>query len=119
MVNSKHTPGPWAFTDAMYGIDNMRVNGVIDAAGNGVANCGFDYGNRRESIANAQLIAAAPDMLAALEQAAYVDDLVKEIAALIDGKGPTKAQLDDLDWQRIKRDEMRAAAIAKAKGGAT
>lgn len=103
MENSKHTPGPWAFTDAMYGIDNMRVNGVIDAAGNGVANCGFDYGNRGESIANAQLIAAAPDMLAALHYAARFVE-----ASFC---GASAAEIERLG-------DMTRAAIAKAEGRA-
>ena len=60
-----HTQGPWSYTADMYGLDNMRVFGVNDATGNGVANCGYD--GKGESMVNARLIAAAPDMLAALE----------------------------------------------------
>jgi hypothetical protein len=85
----------------MYGLDNMRVFGVNDATGNGVANCGYDQ--RGESMANARLIAAAPDLLAALEwwQAQMRDDSCDDMGALLD--------------------EMSAkahAAIAKAKGEA-
>ena len=96
-----HTQGPWSYTADMYGLDNMRVFGVNDATGNGVANCGYDQ--RGESMANARLIAAAPDLLAALEwwQAQMRDDSCDDMGALLD--------------------EMSAkahAAIAKAKGEA-
>jgi len=63
MTQTTHTPGPWAFTDEMYGLDHMRVYGVNDHSGQGVANCG--YGDSGEAQANARLIAAAPDLLAA------------------------------------------------------
>jgi hypothetical protein len=45
-------------------IDDYRE---ADARGNGIANCGYD--ERGECEVNARLIAAAPDMLAALERA--------------------------------------------------
>lgn len=62
-----HTAGPWSFTADMYGLHNMRVFGAADARGNGIANCGYD--ERGECEANARLIAAAPDLLAALTEA--------------------------------------------------
>jgi hypothetical protein len=65
-MSAPHTPGPWLFTAEMYGLDNMRVFGVNDATGNGVANCGHD--GRGQCEANARLIAAAPDLLAALQE---------------------------------------------------
>lgn len=87
-----HTPGPWSFTADMYGLHNMRVFGAADARGNGIANCGYD--ERGECEANARLIAAAPEMLAALEALlegtcealAFLDrDTVKHLKPLIDG----------------------------------
>lgn len=97
MTQAQHTPGPWAFTADMYGLDNMRVFGVNDATGNGIANCGYD--GRGECKANARLIAAAPDLLAALDR---VD-----------------AYLSPFDGEEDAYAEIRSAiqqAIAKAKG---
>ena len=58
-----HTPGPWHIAEDMRGIGNQHVSGVCDMVGNPVANCGTN------AEANACLIAAAPDLLAALERA--------------------------------------------------
>jgi hypothetical protein len=63
-----HTPGPWKV--------GHRKNVVVDDSGTIIANCEFSHSakNRRkptgdESIANAALIAAAPEMLALLGSA--------------------------------------------------
>ena len=104
-----HTQGPWSYTADMYGLDNMRVFGVNDATGNGVANCGYDQ--RGESMANARLIAAAPDMLAALE--AVIDDLEEHIGVAVDHYASER-------WLEGAKARLGAAqmAIAKAKGEA-
>lgn len=102
MTNATHTPGPWAFTADMYGLDNMRVFGVNDATGNGIANCGYD--GRGECKANARLVAAAPDLLETLE-------------TLLEG---TCEALSFLDRETVKHlkplIDNAEAAIAKAKG---
>jgi hypothetical protein len=68
----KHTPGPWQFTDNMYGINNLRVFGVEDKTGPfNVANCGFGVWSE----ANAHLIAAAPEMLEALKESLVLLDV--------------------------------------------
>lgn len=85
-----HTQGPWSYTADMYGLDNMRVFGVNDATGNGVANCGYD--GKGESMANARLIAAAPEMYTALEGLVYnyahfgrvPDTFVQDVARLLE-----------------------------------
>ena len=77
MSNAKHTPGPWAYTPAI-GRWASENAGTIDASHYSKPGC-FDG---RDSVAtvhnsaspdmaaaNAALIAAAPDLLAALEQA--------------------------------------------------
>ena len=62
-----NTPGPWRITDEMRGVGNVRVHGVESASGHGsVANCGADD----TGAANARLIAAAPDLLEALQSVA-------------------------------------------------
>ena len=62
---TKHTPGPWV-TDPRY-FGNVYCD---DATGSLVAKCGrFEFVSRpaEELAANTRLIAAAPDLLAALE----------------------------------------------------
>lgn len=67
MTDPKHTPGPWEFKTAANG-----DNGIL-AEGTGVfaeAFAEIRHGGenaRDEALANARLIAAAPDLLAALK----------------------------------------------------
>lgn len=76
---TQHTPGPWSYRmghigdagiEGPYGEDIGFVN-ISD---------GFDEPNFYPTEANARLIAAAPDLLAALEEvtAIYRDDLATE-----------------------------------------
>lgn len=92
-----HTPGPWVRFD--YRVFTMKNNGEhIDKA---IAWTASNAQNRTpEAMANAQLISAAPDLLAALRRAANVMEMTEAL--------PTGA----LDVVRAVR-----AAIAKAEGG--
>ena len=69
--NTEHTPGPWHATD--YGDVGFRSNrGCFHAVKMGpkMIACGeryWDIGRETEERANAALIAAAPDMLKALQ----------------------------------------------------
>jgi hypothetical protein len=91
----KHTPGPWRVSDTI----NRRIN--IRNAGNQLgesAICMLPEGRiERERGANARLIAAAPELLAALEWAMSQID-------------------DDLDLDHQNAVSAARAAIAKAKG---
>lgn len=94
---SNHTPGPWK----SYG-ENICAKLASDTRTEIVATtCGFQ--STQSNIANAQLIAAAPELLAALENAANV------LAGLATG-----------DLKTIQRDSpallQARKAIAKAKG---
>jgi hypothetical protein len=87
---------------------------VMDARGRNVAraHCGGSYGVKLdEAEAHARLIAAAPDMLAALES--VIDDLVGGIQDTIDNGGSEA-------WITEAKTRLNAAreAIAKAKGEA-
>ncbi|RWO22848.1 hypothetical protein [Mesorhizobium sp.] len=79
MMTAKHTPGPWA-------IDPTYLSEVQTPNDKTIASCWHTHAEGRtvsitgvlecsleESAANARLIAAAPDMLAALKQA--LDDI--------------------------------------------
>ena len=88
----EHTPGPWVQNSLMVSEANQPIN-----VGRDICHCGM--GMRRdpfESEANARLIAASPDLLAACEFA---------LECLV-------------DWDRENGEagDMLRTAIAKAKG---
>ena len=100
MSETKHTPGPWTIGDS-------NNSGVDVELGNSNTSAGiyrFDRYNgqeaysRDECMANAHLIAAAPDMLAALEDA--------------------REALNKPPFINSQTLKCIDAAIAKAKGGA-
>lgn len=88
-----HTPGPWTIK---HGTNIMGIRWDVGHEGS-VATCGGMQSNmvecRPESEANARLISAAPDMLAALEKiasGAYANhELAGDIAraAILKAKG--------------------------------
>jgi hypothetical protein len=96
MTNTKHTQGPW----------HTGKNGQpLDEFGNAIlpARADLSYKNGVAREANARLIAAAPDLLEALE----------EIAAQIETiyvNNPTRELFDVLEQARV--------AINKARGEA-
>lgn len=83
---SGHTPGPWVH-DGKCGVFDERKRDPI---------CNTDYCCQQEDKANANLIAAAPDLLGALESA---------LTILTDSVG-------DFDYDKA------LSAIARAKGEA-
>lgn len=107
MSETKHTHGPWiniAEDESGYpvisGPDDTDIAQILCPLS---TSKGKDAGELLEEvIANKNLIAAAPDMLAALEAAS---------AAMLTGDG---------DWSHEETEayDIIEAAIAKAKGGA-
>ncbi len=97
MTNTQHTPGPWEisadkyanFKNAVFGPDELKV-----------ADCGSSR-LTGEVEANARLIAAAPELLEALERAA--DEL-------------KRAQNSNGSQWLVDEEAKARAAIAKAKG---
>lgn len=106
MITSKHTPGPWLYGDYNeLRADRPNDDECILIATVCDAPFGLDYGNQRtrphaagEAQANARLIAAAPELLEALE--AFMN------ACRVDGV--------PLGWGLVEHNAR--AAIAKAKG---
>ena len=103
---SKHTPGPWTYDQGQY----ADWGCVKDASGFLVAKSVVPYGTdqnacRRERIdpceANARLIAAAPDLLEALETLESM---------------PDERSIHDISNEELAAWEKARAAIAKAKG---
>jgi hypothetical protein len=90
----EHTPGPWVLLDSLRGprivADDADATPVCDTIG----------GNHQHAKADALLIAAAPDLLAALQE--IVADLDDECGNPVCG--------DCAPWRRAR------AAIAKATG---
>ena len=73
---SKHTPGPWRLND-FYGanVDQRPIKAVVGPEGNGrLIHAVPDFMIDPESLANARLIAAAPELLEALERVAGIAD---------------------------------------------
>ena|SRR5580765_6125700 len=95
----KHTPGPWG----AYNLSKGNI-AIETREGVRVANAS---GDTCDVEANARLIAAAPELLAALK-AAY------SALALIDDFGTATGENPDV--QNAALDQARAA-IAKAEGG--
>jgi hypothetical protein len=99
-----HTPGPWypfvADNTRFPGIDHD--NGSVILYGEAGEDCGIRGKDIEERTANAHLIAAAPDLLAALER------IIDECKVFCN---------DSMDIDNYAVDQAREA-IRKAKGGA-
>ena len=97
---SQHTPGPWSHMPASPG---SKLIGVYDQHGGLIAKSGL----RASAIADARLIAAAPDLLAALIELKAVMPVFPEAARGIVG----------MEIRYVRVIEQTQAAIAKANGG--
>jgi len=103
-VPRQHTPGPWSLSDSFDRVERRVKHGdnpplVWDIA-SGINSAHPDYLPRAEQIANARLIAAAPELLAAARLAVAWAEQVP---------APYR------DWPHVA---AARAAIAKATGGA-
>lgn len=80
---SKHTPGPWRVGGKGEYLNQLNIEPCVGVA----------YGHDIELIANARLIAAAPELLEALEELLYARTDKSEgmaIAAISKVKGEVK-----------------------------
>lgn len=100
---AKHTAEPWTTNGSI--VRTVDGNNMTDRK---IATVHGDFGEA-EKIANARLIAAAPDLLTALRDLVEVNENHNESIAKIIGK--------PLTWKDDYLDAARAA-IAKAEGGA-
>ena len=89
---SKHTPGPWIFEERVAGFDILAPESVYYVAEYLGVDCGVI-----DNIADAYLIAAAPELLEALEL----------VVSFVDAGEGT--------WT-VEEQQKARAAIAKAKG---
>jgi hypothetical protein len=91
---ASHTPGPWGTGAMMTRVEASPANWRVPML---IADCHagkYAPENEEERVANARLIAAAPDLLAACE-----------------------AMMDKASTSYVDAERLIAAAIAKAKGG--
>ena len=107
---SAHTPGPWKVINhpRVAHVDSMRS---VGHGANGMASIVWLTGGALAQEANARLIAAAPDLLAALEELKYRD--------LEDGPCWCRSIFDlaARGGQHLGYCETARAAFAKARGG--
>lgn len=98
MNNTPHTSGPWKHRqEHLYRvITGNHVDYVDGGCCTLVARVEGNATSQQVTLANARLIAAAPDLLASLEEISMMDDLLEVV-------GPAR-------WNAM------AAAIAKARG---
>jgi hypothetical protein len=100
----KHTKGPWRVVqDTLGSVADANGMTVAQAAQTKPIHCREDHNER---LANASLIAAAPDLLAALESAMRIETLWC----------PVTGDSDEEASALVAMREMFVAAIAKARG---
>lgn len=101
----KHTPGPW-FPRKSF--DGIRYIGVAEIGSNIADTAICEFCGSENDKANAQLIAAAPELLEALEEIVTCEE------------NRAKDLRHRKAWELVKFSEQRIkkakAAIAKAKG---
>lgn len=96
MSAHKHTPGPWHSTGRYVGSGHAKMN-ICECSDN--SGC---WSNAPEAVANARLIAAAPELLEAIEPFAHAtllhtgqvigltrEDFERAIAAIAKATGET------------------------------
>jgi hypothetical protein len=99
MSNTKHTPGPWTqYRDSR---GNVRIQGNVQGGPVAFIEEMNNTGGTEQDHANARLIAAAPDLLAACQEI---------IDGMVDGKNSTNKNVTMYAIQMVK------SAIAKATG---
>ena len=105
-ATAQHTPGPWSLSPSFDRVERRVQHGdspaLVWGIANGMNSAHPDYMPRSEQIANARLIAAAPDLLDLLTAADRLEELTGENLAVY---ARTFAAL-------------ARAAIARATGGA-
>lgn len=121
-MSAQHTPGPWSIEDPM-GPEIISIvcgedfQSGIDIAQIGTTGEGSNDRRYLEHMANARLIAAAPELLEALEASFRMEWARRNREAISDPLHPglLGAQIE-LEKANHEFATLRDAAIAKAKG---
>jgi hypothetical protein len=97
-MQTKHTPGPWTDHGLAVCDDRRKLisQGVFDATDQTVWNSLFEESeiSYEAASANARLIAAAPDLLAALESIAAYKDRPLDQRSIMDAAGMCQTAID-------------------------
>jgi len=104
-MNTQHTPGPWAVIPQ--GAHTNDIATVYNTTKGWVSICApawVNFGDQKVAMANANLIAAAPDLLAIAKGSRHL------------AQEKLNSGYDTEYWQQILSEID--AAIAKAEGGA-
>jgi hypothetical protein len=111
MSKIEHTPGPWRVFTTTHG----KVIGMGERTGEGIADCGFGVwrGGDAEAVANAHLMAAAPELLAV---AAAYEEWEADLVMNGDWSNSTVRMTPAQHDRMMEIQAMRNAAIAKATG---
>ena len=112
----QHTPGPWSLSPSFDRVERRVQHGdappLVWGIARGLNSAHPDYLPRAEQIANARLIAAAPELLAALEAASELaEGTVKLLRQLDMESGRIAAEC-------VLRDARAAIARATTGGNA-
>ena len=100
------TPGPW-------GVSDLFADFVKDSDGGRIADCRIDGETTEQTIANARLIAAAPDLAEALRC------LSAEVNGLHAFERAFREVYGNSNWEALQHQASKArAALAKARGEA-
>ncbi|MDH1299708.1 hypothetical protein [Achromobacter sp. GD03932] len=119
-MTTNHTEGPWAVSPENPKIIKpadqfgMASNVIIGSAA-GHPNSGF-FPTDEEAIANARLIAAAPELLEALEKRRQVDSAYVQLALSEVDPDTHERLLQQIEDAEDAAKDAARAAIAKAKG---
>ena len=110
-MTTKHTPGPWTILSGTY--ENGKQFKVVgDESFYAMVGGDKQSMTSGETLANARLVAAAPDLLAALEKA---HGLLSDLESDIHEAGKDCPNLYNADFIPGVRNTL-LAALAKAKG---
>ena len=119
----KGTTGPWQLSSESPTIIKQDMSliglpdgGVLIGSAFGYESSGF-YPTNEQAISNARLIAAAPELLAAAECDAAMDLPTEQVWLVLERHGWNREdRFARPAYEFVRR--LRAAAIAKATGGA-
>lgn len=115
MSEAKFTRGPWQMSGSRGPSPEYRGHGVGPDGGDYVVVVPYNDKDHAECIANARLIAAAPDMHAALQTVIACPQAAVALARVGTGKFIGIDQWGGEQWVSNALDDIRAA-IAKAEG---
>lgn len=106
---SEHTPGPWQ-ANAYSSVVGLPVSAQPDPKENTIIICGV-RGDRATAEANARVIAAAPELLAALKELADLQQFANGFENGVEYNGIQEAEY----WHGQTMERVKAA-ITKAEG---